>query len=63
MKVITRQKQTIIHDYEDKEKAEIWLSQWVAAWEKQGWVCTEWKRLSHIQISAKIESELEVGEN
>ena len=63
MNVRTIQEQIIDHNADEGEKAAIWLGQWVAAWEKQGWVCIEWKRMSHLRISAKIESDLEVGEN
>jgi len=47
----------------DQEKAEKWLKEWVDAWVKLGWKCTQWGQPSYHEMFAQIETELEVGDD
>jgi hypothetical protein len=47
----------------DRQKAEKWLTEWVDAWVKVGWVCTEWREPSQHEMSATVECEIEVGDD
>lgn len=58
-----KSKQTTNVDSYDLLQAEEWLTEWVEAWVKVGWVCTEWRKPSQHEMSATVECEIEVGDD